>query len=140
VFDATANVVSLPDGSKIAIVAFGNIQTNGRADQYLLFKEEKTTSITSLTQSTAWRECHHQIALYVGDNQADFEQAFRNAALAGVVWVNQRFQDEVDNLDSAREWKLFRFKDIVDLNTGETILELEHEVRSTEHPFWPGKG
>ena len=26
-----------------------------------------------------------------------------------------------------------RFKDIVDLGTGITIMELEHEIRSTEH-------
>jgi hypothetical protein len=138
VFDATTNLATLPDDSKIAMVAFGNIQTTGRADQYLLFKEENT-SMTGITQSTTWQKGRHRIALYVGDTQADFEQAFRNAELAGVVWTNQRFQDKVDSLDSAREWKQFRFKDVVDLNTGRPILDLEHEVRSMEHPAWPGK-
>ena len=27
----------------------------------------------------------------------------------------------------------FRFKDIVDLETGETVMELEHEIRSYQH-------
>ena len=27
----------------------------------------------------------------------------------------------------------FRFKDIVNLETGETVMELEHEIRSFQH-------
>jgi hypothetical protein len=137
-FDATINVATLPDDSKIAMVAFGNIQTTGRADQYLLFKEE-ITNMTGSIQSIAWLKGRHHIAFYIGDNQADFEQAYRNAALAGAVWTNPLFQDKVDSLDSAREWKQFRFKDVVDLKTGRPILELEHEVRSVEHPSWPAR-
>jgi hypothetical protein len=42
-------------------------------------------------------------------------------------------------LQGAIEWKQFRFKDIIDIETGQKIFELEHEMRSIEHEAWPGK-
>jgi hypothetical protein len=67
-----------------------------------------------------------------------FTFALADADIAGVVWVNPRFSDDATTLQKAREWKQFRMKDIVDLNTGNVIMELEHEVRSIEHGAWPG--
>lgn len=57
---------------------------------------------------------------------------------AGVVWVNPRFSDKVTNLNTAKKWKQFRFKDILSLEMGRKLFELEHEVRSVEHEAWPG--
>lgn len=30
----------------------------------------------------------------------------------------------------------YRFRDIVDLDTGARLFEIEHEVRSLKHPMW----
>jgi hypothetical protein len=131
IFDATASVVQDGDtATDIAIVAVGNVDETGKADQSLLFRE---------TEEVLPPYDGHHIAMYVGKSQADFDQAFKNAATAGVVWVNPRFSDKADTLQGAREWKQFRFKDIVDMETGEKIFELEHEMRSIEHESWPGK-
>eukprot|EP00525_Craspedostauros_australis_P003832 CAMPEP_0198124148 /NCGR_PEP_ID=MMETSP1442-20131203/39262_1 /TAXON_ID= /ORGANISM="Craspedostauros australis, Strain CCMP3328" /LENGTH=406 /DNA_ID=CAMNT_0043783489 /DNA_START=46 /DNA_END=1266 /DNA_ORIENTATION=- len=127
VFDATTTVLDV-DG-KIAIIGFGDINENGQPEQSLLFRE---------SPDTADEYDGHHIAMYVGDSVLDFEQAFKNAKLADIVWVNPRFSDDVMDLGGARKWKQFRFKDIVNIQTGETIMELEHELRSIEHESWPG--
>jgi len=130
VLDATTSTHRLGDGSSIAIVAVGNVDETGRSDQSILFRE---------TDKTIPEYDGHHIALYVGEAQADFEQAFKNALVADVVWCNPRFQDQVDSLEEARKERQFRFKDILDMDTGERIMELEHELRSVEHPAWPGR-
>jgi hypothetical protein len=127
IFDATASVVQDGD-TDIAIVAFGNVDETGQSDQSLLFRE---------TEEVLPPYDGHHIAMYVGKSEADYEQAFKNAATAGVVWVNPRFDDKADTLQGAREWKQFRFKEILDMETGEKIFELEHEMRSIEHKAWP---
>lgn len=127
VLDATTSVVE-DKGSKVAMIAFGNIDESGKADQYLIFRE---------TQEEIPQYDGHHIAMYVGESAADFEQAFKNAKMAGVVWVNPRFSDKAHTLQGAKDWKQFRFKDIVDMETGKKIFELEHEMRSIEHEAWP---
>ena len=128
VLDATTSVVATNEGTSVAIIACGNIDEQGRADQSLLFRET--------TDPIPAYDGHH-IALYVGTNRADFEQAFKNCELAGVVWVNPRFSDKASTLQGAKNYKQFRFKDIVDMETGEKIFELEHEMRSVEHAAYP---
>jgi hypothetical protein len=133
VFDATVSVVDQAgdgeDARKIAIVSFGNVDAAGRADQSLLFRE---------TTNEIPKYDGHHVALYVGQSQADFEQAFQNCDQAGVIWVNPRFDDKAANLQGAKRYMQFRFKDIVDMETGEPIFQLEHEVRSVRHSAWPG--
>ena len=46
--------------------------------------------------------------------------------------------DKTTDLQGARKWKQFRFKDIIDMETGDPIFELEHEMRSIQHEAWPG--
>lgn len=108
VLDATTSVYHDPStGENVAIVAFGSIDVDtGRSSQSLLFRETD--------QDLPPYDGHH-IALYVGNNQADFEQAFKNAKEAQVVWVNPRFSDKATNLMTAKKWKQFRFKNIIDL-------------------------
>jgi predicted enzyme related to lactoylglutathione lyase len=132
VFDATTSVIMDPmTNEKVAIIAFGNIDPEtGQSSQTLLFRETDKVDIPKYDG--------HHIALYVGENAADFEQAFKNVVDAGVLWINPRFSDKVMNLNTAKKWKQFRFKDIVDLETGTPIFELEHECRSREHEAWPG--
>jgi hypothetical protein len=128
VLDATTSVVQDGD-TAVAVVAFGKVDENGKADQSLLFRE---------TDETIPPYDGHHVAMYVGESKADFAQAFKNADMAGVVWVNPRFSDKAHTLQGAQKWKQFRFKDIVDMETGQKIFELEHEMRSVEHEAWPG--
>lgn len=137
VFDAPTNVVTDPrDGNKIAIIGFGSIDpATGRASQSLLFREKYDQDDND---SVPKYDGHH-IAFYVGENWADFEKAFENVMEVGVVWVNPRFSDKVTNINTAKKWKQFRFKDVLSLEKGRKVFELEHEVRSIEHDAWPGR-
>lgn len=134
VFDATTAVVEDPNSTtgncKVAVIAFGNVTESGQADQSLLFRET--------TETIPPYDGHH-VAMYVGQSGEDFEQAFKNCVLAGVVWVNPRFSDKADTLEKAKELNQFRFKDIVDMDTGKRVFELEHEIRSVKHEAWPGQ-
>jgi hypothetical protein len=144
VFDANVSVMnqvlSTPTENgitiKIAIVAFGNIDSDGRSSQSLIFREISHQDPEFDNKIRPYDGYH--IALYVGTNAADFDQAFRNCKDADIVWVNPRFQDKALTLDGAQFYKQFRFKNILDLETGQVIFELEHEVRSIEHEAWPG--
>uniref|UniRef100_A0A7S3L3N9 VOC domain-containing protein n=1 Tax=Amphora coffeiformis TaxID=265554 RepID=A0A7S3L3N9_9STRA len=129
VFDATTSVVQDTTGP-VAVIAFGRVTAQGLADQALLFRE---------TDEPIPPYDGHHVAMYVGQSAADFDQAYKNAELANVVWVNPRFSDKADTLKGAQKWKQFRFKNIVDMDTGKPIFELEHEIRSVEHEAWPGK-
>ena len=130
VFDATTSTAVDKD-RKVALIGFGTVDENGRAQQYLLFRESE--------KPTPHHYDGHHIALYVGQNGADFEQAFKNCETAGIVWVNPRFSDKADDLESAKAWNQYRFKDIIDMESGIPIFELEHEVRSVNHAAWPGQ-
>jgi hypothetical protein len=130
VLDATTMCAEDAEGAKIAIIAIGSVDNNGKADQSLLFRES--------SEEVPPYDGHH-VAMYIGESALDFEQAFKNAKLSGIVWVNPRFSDEASDLEGARKWKQFRFKDIIDMETGEKIMELEHEMRSIEHEAWPGQ-
>jgi hypothetical protein len=132
IFDATTCVLE-DKGDVIAMIAFGTIDNvQGRADQYLLFRELPDGCCVLQPYDG------HHIALYVGQSSLDFEVAFQNCQLAGVVWVNPRFTDKAIDLPSANKWNQFRFKNILDIATGEVIMELEHEVRSVTHEAFLG--
>ena len=42
---------------------------------------------------------------------------------------NPRFNDMPDSVEEAMELAQFRMKDIIDMETGEVLVELEHEIR-----------
>lgn len=114
----------------VAIVCCGKISASGRPTQCLIFRESD--------EPTPPYDGHH-VALYVGDTRGDFEQVFKNCEKAGVVWANPRFSDKAHTLEGAKRYKQFRFKHILNLETGKTVFTLEHEMRSVEHSAWPGK-
>lgn len=142
-FDAPTSVVN--DGkSDIAIIGFGKIDDNGRAEQSLLFREvvvvvddDPRQYYQRVVNSDDLGTGHH-IAIYVGNCDEDYEVAASNCVDGGLLWVNPQFEDRVLDVDSAMECKQFRFKDIVDIETGETLYVLEHEIRSISHPLFPG--
>eukprot|EP00592_Proboscia_alata_P000896 CAMPEP_0194373714 /NCGR_PEP_ID=MMETSP0174-20130528/22184_1 /TAXON_ID=216777 /ORGANISM="Proboscia alata, Strain PI-D3" /LENGTH=331 /DNA_ID=CAMNT_0039152963 /DNA_START=350 /DNA_END=1345 /DNA_ORIENTATION=- len=142
VFNAPTNLITIPSASSddsdsattidvnVAVVGIGSVNTTtGLTSQSLIFRE------TSLPLPPY--DGHH-ISLYVGDDMADFAVALKSCMDAGVVWVNPKYEDKVTNLNTAKKWNQFRFKDILDLKTGKQVFELEHEVRSVNHRGWTG--
>ena len=139
VFDAPASLIEMStaaeeersdeDTSRVAVVGVGSIDPDtGRSDQSLIFRE---------THKPLPPYDGHHIALYAGDSFEVFANVLSNAMDAGVVWVNPRFADKVVDLDTARRWNQFRFRDVLDLESGETIFRVEHEIRSMLHSGWP---
>ena len=66
---------------------------------------------------------------------ASFRQAYERFAQRGLAWTNPRFAhlDTCDTYAEAHASRQFRFKTIVDVETGAPLLELEHEVRAVRH-------
>ncbi|GMH56020.1 hypothetical protein TL16_g02041 [Triparma laevis f. inornata] len=105
------------------IVAIGGVTENGECIQNIVFEEnEKVEEYDG-----------HHLAIYVASGVSGFTEVFNRAKDLGVVWVNPRFSDKADTLEKALECMQFRFKDIKDVDTGEVLYELEHEVRCSEH-------
>ena len=52
-----------------------------------------------------------------------------------LIWTNPRFThlDSCDTWEEALASRTLRFKDILDLSTGEKVMELEHETRPLRH-------
>ena len=80
----------------------------------------------------------HHIAIYVNH----FSNTFEALNAAGLIYSNPNYPDEnADNLAAAVEQAQFRFRDIISLGDADcggtnqgVILQLEHEVRSIDHP------
>ena len=128
VMNAVVDIVD--DGNDmVCIVAIGKIDKDGRAAQNIIFREsdDKIPDYDG-----------HHIAVYIGESNDEFENIYKNCEQAGIVWVNPRFSDKAKSISGARQWNQFRFKDILELETGKTIFTLEHEVRSVRHSAWPG--
>lgn len=144
-FDAPTSVIC--DGmSRVAIVGFGKIGDDGRAEQSLLFREmvrdgppaDYGHAVGDPDLCDAGSTGNH-IGIYVGANDDDFEVAAANFAEAGLLWTNSNFEDRVLDVESAVMTKKFRFRDIIDVETGDVLYVLEHEVRSTSHHLFPGR-
>lgn len=65
----------------------------------------------------------------------DFKGIYDRLTERGLVWTNPRFVhlDTCDTWEEALDSRTLRFKDVIDLETGEKILELEHETRPLRH-------
>ena len=65
----------------------------------------------------------------------DFEGLFQRLAGRDLIWTNPRFThlDSCDTWEEVAACRTLRFKDIIDLDTGDKILELEHETRPLRH-------
>jgi len=142
IFDATTFVVREDEShNKAAYIVLGDLDvttTRGRprASQYLIFRETPG-------EIPAYDGYH--IAVYMGEtphDTQDFERAFHKAQRAGLLSSNWRDAADVFSLEGARSQKQFRIEHILDMdNPGRPpIFQLEHEIRSVEHPTWPGRG
>ena len=148
IFNATTTTVVVPPpsilaGTKteeeppttVAYISIGNIDpTTHEAEQYLIFRE--TCDHVPPTDG-------HHIALYLGSTQHetdehDFARAFHQAQHRGLLSTNWRDTVAVFEWDTAQAECQFRIHDIVDVDTGDLLFQLEHELRSIHHPTWPG--
>ena len=71
------------------------------------------------------------VCVYVND----FAALYQRLSDRKLIWTNPRFVhlDSCDTWDEARASRTLRFKNIIDVATGETILQLEHETRPLRH-------
>ncbi|KAL7577665.1 hypothetical protein ACA910_015177 [Epithemia clementina (nom. ined.)] len=71
------------------------------------------------------------ICVYVND----FAALYQRLSNRQLIWTNPRFRhlDSCDTWPEALASRTLRFKDIIDLRTGEIILQLEHETRPLRH-------
>ena len=95
---------------------------------HLVFVEHSSEEIP-LEAIQAMEGIH--ICFYVND----FAALYQRLSERNLVWTNPRFVhlDSCDTWEDALSSRTLRFKDIVDLSTGEKILELEHETRPLRH-------
>jgi len=101
----------------VGVVAIGGVTEEGRCVQSLVFREGKEVEEYD----------GHHIAVYVAGGEKGFKEVFGRCKKRGVVWVNERFSDKVEDLEGALEEKQFRTREVVD------GWRLEHEVRCAGH-------
>mmetsp|Transcript_27856 Transcript_27856/g.47350 ORF Transcript_27856/g.47350 Transcript_27856/m.47350 type:complete len:402 (-) Transcript_27856:760-1965(-) len=65
----------------------------------------------------------------------NFRGMYNSLKERNLIWTNPRFThlDSCDTWEEACASRTFRFKDIINLKTGEKILEFEHETRPMLH-------
>jgi hypothetical protein len=95
---------------------------------YLVFVEQTHLS----------RECMQQIQMEVVHDCIcipNFRSSYNELKERNLIWTNPRFThlDSCDTWEECASSRTFRFKNIVDVNTGEKVLELEHETRPMSH-------
>ena len=66
---------------------------------------------------------------------ANFKATYERLHTLGLTFTNPRFVhlDRCDTYEEAAASRTFRCKSVVDLETGEEVLELEHEIRPARH-------
>ena len=101
---------------------------------HLVFTEDGSEPLTDASEARqagpGGGEGLH-ICVYI----SDFRGTFERMSARGLVWTNPRFKhlDTCDDYAEAVASRQFRFKQITDAETGEVLLELEHEVRAQRH-------
>ena len=93
--------------------------------QYIQYIEHSHDPDSPDPESTVITSGYH-IAIYIEDFLLLYEQLYKY----NLIWNNPRFPDLTYNskVEVLRHWE-FRFKNIIDVYTGELLFELEHEIR-----------
>ena len=89
-----------------------------------------------MEQTHLSRECMKQMeGVHVCIYIPNFRSSYNELKDRNLIWTNPRFThlDSCDTWEECASSRTFRFKNIVDVNTGEKVLELEHETRPMSH-------
>jgi catechol-2,3-dioxygenase len=92
--------------------------------------------IVFVEQATLSRECIKQMnGVHICFYISHFQRSYNELTKRNLIWTNPRFQhlDSCDTWEECASSRTFRFKNIVDIKTGEKLLELEHETRPMLH-------
>ena len=89
------------------------------------------TESSQLTEETIKAMEGVHICIYANN----FKKLYNRLKEKDLIWTNPRFTrlDSCDTWEEAFASRTLRFKDIVDLETGEKLMELEHETRPLRH-------
>jgi len=91
-------------------------------------------------QEDVWPYEGDHLCIYVNDFLAMYNRAKTvkigtgDSRTLNLVWNNPCFTMKYDSLEKVKQLNEFRFKDFINLETGEVVYQLEHEVRSLAHP------
>jgi len=93
---------------------------------HMAFVENEQLSDNAIKQMKGVHAC-----IYI----PNFQQSYNALKERDLIWTNPRFThlDSCDTWEEAYASRTFRFKDVLDIRTGEKILELEHETRPMLH-------
>ena len=118
---------TVPRGTAAGIARFYE-EVMGAVTEMKMVRENDATVVRMGTDQTLiFREAleeprdydGHHLAIYIGDFSGPHQQL-----------------DERGLITEESNQHQYRFKDIVDLNSGAVLFELEHEVRSLRHPMY----
>jgi len=107
------------NGNECAIIGVG-------PGVHFAFVESSELTTESLEMQEGVHAC-----IYI----SNFESTYHELKDRGLIWTNPRFThlDSCDTWEEACASRTLRFKDVLDVKTGEKVLELEHETRPMRH-------
>lgn len=112
--------MSTNNGSSAAVVSAG-------PGVHIVFREDVGLTKERIEQMKGVHLC-----IYMAP---DFRKLYERLTSHNLIWTNPRFThlDSCDTLEDAIASRTLRFKDVTDLATGKSLLELEHETRPSRH-------
>jgi len=119
-----AKVRKSDDGEKIEVI-FGILEN----PQFLRYKVKDVVGPYT----------GDHLCIYVNDFLGMYNRAQNvkigkdNSKTVNIVWNNPCLKMKYDSLEQVKQLNEFRFKDFLNLETGEVVYQLEHEVRSLAH-------
>jgi catechol 2,3-dioxygenase-like lactoylglutathione lyase family enzyme len=102
---------------------------------HLVFHEVSEWPLTDAQEARQAGDGKDGTGLHIAVYINGFKHAYDELAARGLVWTNPRFArlDTCDTWAEAVASRQLRFQTIVDVETGEPLLTLEHEVRAARH-------
>jgi catechol 2,3-dioxygenase-like lactoylglutathione lyase family enzyme len=93
---------------------------------HLVFVESPSLSNDQVEQMKGVHAC-----IYI----SSFQETYQRLKKHNLIWTNPRFThlDSCDTWEEAVASRTLRFKDVLDLETGDKLLEFEHETRPLMH-------
>lgn len=93
---------------------------------HLVFVESPSLSNDQVEQMKGVHAC-----IYI----SSFQETYQRLKQHNLIWTNPRFThlDSCDTWEEAVASRTLRFKDVLDLETGDKLLEFEHETRPLMH-------